>query len=66
MLVADKVAAVVQHRPSQCPSCTLPFDTSWPTEGERVVRQVWEIPPLVPQVTEYRCAPRRWSFEVIG
>jgi transposase len=53
-LTADKIAAIVEHRPDQCPSCTLPLDPTTPPEGEAVVRQVWEIPPLVPQVTEHR------------
>jgi transposase len=54
MLAAGAVAAVTEHRPGQCPSCTLPLDPSLPTEGEPLVRQVWEIPPLRAEVTEHR------------
>src|SRR5262249_37289543 len=53
-LAAGEMAAVVGHRPCQRPSCTLPVESTWPTEGEPVVRHVWEIPPLLPQVTEHR------------
>jgi transposase len=54
MLGADAVAAVVEHWPGQCPSCTLPLAPSLPTEGEPLVRQVWEILPLQAEVTEHR------------
>jgi transposase len=53
-LATDEMAAVMEHRPSQCPSCMLPLDPSLPAEGEPLVRQVWEIPLLAPQVTEHR------------
>jgi transposase len=53
-LSAERIAAQVEHRPAQCPSCTLPLDATLPTEGEPIRVQVWEIPPVAAEVTEHR------------
>jgi transposase len=53
-LAPEQLTARVEHRPTQCPSCTLPLDPTLPTEGEPLCVQVWEIPPIVPEVTEHR------------
>jgi transposase len=53
-VAADQVTTQVAHRPVQCPSCTLPLDPTLPAEGEPTRVQVWEIPPLVPEVTEHQ------------
>jgi transposase len=53
-LAAADLSAVVEHRPVQCPSCTLPLEVTLPSEGEPLCVQVWEIPPIVPDVTEHR------------
>ncbi len=45
---------MVEHRPVQCPGCTLPLNADLPTEGEPDCVQVWEVPPIAPQVTEHR------------
>ena len=42
-LAPDQIAAVVEHRPSQCPSCTLPLDSTLPTEGEPVVHALRRV-----------------------
>ena len=49
-----ELSAVVEHRPVQCPSYTLPLDLTLPAEGEPVCFQVWEIPVVVPEVIEHR------------
>jgi transposase len=53
-LAADQITAWVEHRPTQCPSCTLPLEATLPPEGEPICVQVWEIPPIVPAVIEHR------------
>jgi transposase len=53
-LSAENLSGVVEHRAVQCPSCSLPLSLELPTEGEPERVQVWEIPPITPQVTEHR------------
>ena len=53
-LKSEDLTRVVVHRPTQCPSCTLPLTPALPCEGEPQRLQVWEIPPIHPEVTEHR------------
>lgn len=53
-LAPEQITATVTHRPTQCPSCTLPLESALPSEGEPVCVQVWEVPPIVPEVIEHR------------
>jgi transposase len=53
-LGADQITAQVEHRPVQCPGCTLPLDVPLPAEGGPICVQVWEIPPITAEVTEHR------------
>src|SRR5579862_6032646 len=53
-LSEEQITARVEHRPVQCPACTLPLAVTLPSEGEPIRVQVWEIPPLVPPVTEHQ------------
>ncbi len=53
-LDAEQLAARVEHRPIQCPACTLPLDADLPSEGEPICAQVWEIPPITAEVVEHR------------
>ena len=53
-LAAADLDAVVDHRPTQCPSCTLPLSMDLPTEGEPDCVQVWEVPPITAHVSEHR------------
>lgn len=53
-LTEENLSGVVAHRPVQCPSCSLPLSGDLPTEGEPERVQVWEIPPITPQVVEHR------------
>jgi transposase len=50
----EQITARVEHRPVQCPRCRLPLDAALPSEGEPLWVQVWEIAPIVPEVTEHR------------
>src|SRR5258708_5077460 len=53
-LTGPDLSGMVEHRAVQCPSCTLPLSPALPAEGEPDRVQVWEIPPIAPQVTEHR------------
>jgi transposase len=53
-LAPDQITSQVEHRPVQCPACTLPLETTLPAEGEPICVQVWEIPPITAEVTEHR------------
>jgi transposase len=53
-LTANQITGHVEHRPTQCPACTLPLDATLPAQGEPTCVQVWEIPPLVAEVIEHR------------
>jgi transposase len=53
-LSATTITDRVVHRPVQCPSCTLPLAPTLPVVGEPTCVQVWEIPPIVPEVVEHR------------
>jgi transposase len=53
-LAADQITAQLEHRPAQCPGCTLPLDATLPAMGEPICVQVWEIPLIVPEVIEHR------------
>jgi transposase len=58
-LGAAQIADQVEHRPGQCPACTLPLEAALPVGGEPICVQVWEVPPIVPTVTEHRGYPVR-------
>src|SRR4051812_2314940 len=47
----DQVDEVVECRPSHCDACATPLAG---TDGEPLRRQVAEVPPIHPHVTEYR------------
>ena len=53
-LTEENLTAIVPHRPHQCPSCTLPLAADLPMEGDPQRIQVWEIPPIHPEVSEHR------------
>jgi transposase len=53
-LAAEQITGRVEHRPVQCPACTLPLDPSLPSEGEPICVQVWEVPPITAEVVEHR------------
>jgi transposase len=50
----EDLTAIVSHRPGQCPACTFPLAEDLPTEGNLQRIQVWEIPPIHPEVSEHR------------
>ena len=53
-LAEEDLTAIVPHRPDHCPACTFPLDEDLPVEGEPQRIQVWEIPPIHPEVVEHR------------
>lgn len=53
-LTEENLTAIVPHRPQQCPSCSFPLADDLPVEGNPQRIQVWEIPPIHPEVTEHR------------
>ena len=53
------LSASVEHRPNQCPTCAAPLPADLPPEGEPQRLQVWEIPPIQPEVTEHRAVAIR-------
>lgn len=50
-LPADKVSAVIEHKPEVCGRCGKPLSGE---DANPARHQVWEIPPLAPVVTEHR------------
>jgi transposase len=54
LLPPDQVTELVVHRPTTCPHCqqTLPDDL--PATGSVLRQQVWELPPVVPTITEHQ------------
>jgi transposase len=48
------LTAIVEHRPVRCPKCASPLAADLPAEGEPQRLQVWEIPPIRPDVSEHR------------
>ena len=53
-LAEEELTAIVPHRPDHCPACSLPLAEDLPVEGEPQRIQVWEIPPIHPEVVEHR------------
>jgi transposase len=54
LLPEDQVDEVVPCYPTQCPSCQGGLPASLPDSAPITRTQVWEIPPIVPHVTEYQ------------
>ena len=53
-LAEEDLTAIVSHRPQQCPACTFPLADDLPVDGNPQRIQVWEIPPIHPEVVEHR------------
>jgi transposase len=45
--------AIVPLHPSACPSCHTPLDPTLPDVSAPRVTQVWELPAIRPQITDY-------------
>jgi transposase len=50
------VDAVIEHWPSQCPKCQTALPSQAAAGVEPLRQQVWELPEIVPTVTEHRYA----------
>lgn len=53
------LTAIVEHRPVQCPVCASALAADLPSEGDPQRLQVWEIPPIRPEVTEHQAVAVR-------
>jgi len=54
LLPEDQVDEIVPCYPTHCPSCQSTLPTDLPDAAAIVRSQTWEIPPIVPHVTEYQ------------
>lgn len=61
LLPEKDVQEIIPCRPKQCPSCHEPLAETLPDRCPILRTQVWEIPPIVPHITEYQqhtlCCP---------
>lgn len=57
----DQVQTTIELLPHQCPTCQTPLPADLPPVAPPRRTQVWELPPIVPTITEYRqqtvCCP---------
>lgn len=61
LLLVEEVTRVVPLHPTCCPTCQHDLPADLPTIGPPRRQQVWEIPPITPEVIEYQyhsvCCP---------
>src|SRR5204862_1329350 len=57
----NDVQEIIPCRPTQCPSCHEPLAPTLPDVCRILRTQVWDLPPIVPHITEYQqhtvCCP---------
>lgn len=53
-LFPENFTCVAELYPTGCPSCQLPFPELLPTLGPPRRLQVWNLPIIVPEITEYQ------------
>ena len=54
LLPPEQVDQVLVHRPTCCPQCQTPLPADLPPQGAIQRRQVTELPPVQPHVTEHQ------------
>jgi transposase len=54
LLPPDQVSELIIHRPTACPQCQHTLPAALPPTGPVLRQQVWELPPVVPTVTEHQ------------
>jgi transposase len=54
LLPPDQVTDLVVHLPTICPHCQQAVPGDVPVAGTVLRQQVWELPPVVPTVTEHQ------------
>jgi transposase len=54
LLPPDQVTELVVHLPTTCPHCQQTLPDELPTTGPLLRQQVWDLPPVVPTVTEHQ------------
>ena len=50
----DRIKQIIPVLPAQCRHCHTPLDPALPDARTPERRQVWDIPPIQPEVTEYQ------------
>ena len=50
----DRIKQIIPVRPAQCRHCHTPLNPALPDARTPERRQVWDIPPIQPEVTEYQ------------
>jgi len=70
LLPVAEVSQVIRCQPTVCGQCTAPFSPEAPSPAPAAIReQVWELPPLTWEITEYQrhartcaaCGARTWG-----
>lgn len=54
LLPPDQVTELIVHQPRDCPHCQQVLPPDLPRNGPLVRQQVWELPAVVPTVTEHQ------------
>lgn len=54
LLPPDQVTEFVVHAPTRCSHCQHALPARLPTTGPVLRQQVWDLPPIVPTVTEHQ------------
>jgi len=54
MLPVEEVDELIEHRPTECPTCHTVLAPDLPDVAEPQRQQVWEIPDIKPHVAEHR------------
>lgn len=54
LLPPDQVTEVIVYQPTACPQCHQALPTELPATGLVLRQQVWDLPPMVPTVTEHQ------------
>ena len=54
LLPPDQVTELIIHQPTACPQCQQALPADLPATGPLLRQQVWELPPVVPTVTEHQ------------
>jgi transposase len=54
LLPPEQVTELVVHAPTTCPHCQQGLPDALPTTGPVLRQQVWELPPVVPTITEHQ------------
>jgi len=54
LLPPDQVTELIVYQPTACPQCHQALAAELPPSGPVLRHQVWELPPLMPTITEHQ------------